>query len=659
MTYRTQIERNYRRELERWREQLGSEMADELTTLERNAGAFIEHECNMLDELVERFVHVDERAGVRDRAAQSWPWSPPHDDLSQTFWRVHHRVRTGVTLASAPPRVYLGPDINHGFLMRWVTEGLAAASAGPTARVLIALGGNNVVIPPGPEMTVDQRARMHGAIDNVAGMACVYAALSETIRHECRFWDLLETAARGDAHRHLIETIAPTAITETGNLAEAARDEARGRLAEALRQHLKRFRQAVLSLSGTPPISAAAADDCARKLDLAFADYVERLGESGKDYASTVRRASDDRLKNKGPRWTLWCSHARGERFLRGLARVVWIEDVKPFIKRNTPALVYPVHEDVVRIHSRTYSLVDKGGQRSLVFDDGAPIAIAPAMPTLAEDDMSRMVQLITAGVRLLGSVAAHRVLRWEVASGCERVIRGEPDARALIVDGGWTALAEQLELGKKREHIVNLRAIVHAQSAVTITLPDGSRGNMLALRDKPPVGQRRGSVEIVLGTMLLPHYIYELAGKGRELRESKRLVPIVELPPFVGRNNDHGAQATASMIVVRELRVRAAELYRDGAVLIPLERWIHLFHEARLPSSLIGKVLDRWTHDGSDGPAFLMSPERDHYTLGDAHSRARDFLRDVGKLELDRSKAGKLSVEKRRKRLSFPRAVE
>jgi len=153
-----------------------------------------------------------------------------------------------------------------------------------------------------------------------------------------------------------------------------------------------------------------------------------------------------------------------------------------------------------------------------------------------------------------------------------------------------------------------------------------------------------------VLGTMLLPHYIYELEENqgGRTLRENKRLVPIASLPPFVGRANDHGAQATASMLLMRELRTRAAELYREGAVRITLDRWAALFHEAGAPSSIIGKVLERWTKDGDDGGAFLAKPDKDAYTLADAYARERAFLLEAGKREADGSEAGQRSVRSR-----------
>jgi hypothetical protein len=270
-------------------------------------------------------------------------------------------------------------------------------------------------------------------------------------------------------------------------------------------------------------------------------------------------------------------------------------------------------------------------------------------VPTITEDT----VRFVKDGAELLKSVTAQRVLRWEVAEGNERVVRGLPDARTLVIQGGWAFFADQLGFTKK-QHASDLRAILHAQAAVTIRQVDGSRGNMLALREVPQRGQHRGRIEIVLGTMLLPYYVFEVSkdGGGRAAREGKRLVPLPKLPPFVGRANEHGAQATASMLLVRELRSHAVDLFRSGAVHISRDRMAELFYEARVPASLVPRVVDRWTRDDVDGPAFLSMPDADAYTLGDSHVRAREFLLEAGKKEALGSQAGKASVRSRQAKL-------
>lgn len=55
--------------------------------------------------------------------------------------------------------------------------------------------------------------------------------------------------------------------------------------------------------------------------------------------------------------------------------------------------------------------------------------------------------RLLPDGARLLGSVRAHRVLRWEVSIGHRQFLEGNPDSRAIRVDGGWQALPEVVGL--------------------------------------------------------------------------------------------------------------------------------------------------------------------------------------------------------------------
>jgi hypothetical protein len=390
----------------------------------------------------------------------------------------------------------------------------------------------------------------------------------------------------------------------------------------------------------------AAARDFAAALNKAFIGCLKNCGRTGKQKAAEWL-AKDDPSKDP---WRLWLLEQRSSPGLMLLVKSLWMDEV-----RSSPALVESVHEDVITAHSKAFASETSRGQRTLRFGNTEPVIVevseqaeqATTLPALPDDTVAQLSKLVQRGASLLGSITAHRVLRWEIMTGFARVMAGITDARAIKVDGGWDGLADQLKIGNSNKLTQELRAIVHAQACCWLSLPDGSRGNLLAVRDIPAVGRRRSQLEIVLGTMLLPHYGFQLPSKP----EHKRLVPIVELPPMVGRPADHSAQATASMLVMRELRRQAPELYLSGAVVLTLEQWAELFSAAHLPSALIGRVLDRWTKNDTGGPAFLHRVDTDAYTLGDAHARARSFLLEAGKIELDSSEAGRRSAAARRRR--------
>jgi hypothetical protein len=166
---------------------------------------------------------------------------------------------------------------------------------------------------------------------------------------------------------------------------------------------------------------------------------------------------------------------------------------------------------------------------------------------------------------------------------------------------------------------------------------------------------------------MLLPHFVHEIAGVGRDASDARRLVPVLrELPPMVGRPREHGALASLSMFVMRELRIHARELAETGAVEISPARWEALAREAGLPLVTLRLALERWIRDckrdkdgkledHDDTPAFLHSPagRPNAYTLGATHAAELAFIVAAGHTSARASRGGRKSVETRtRKRL-------
>lgn len=391
-------------------------------------------------------------------------------------------------------------------------------------------------------------------------------------------------------------------------------------------------------------------------LDEALARTAERTGASGREFAKAIRAKAAKRVasvrEGQAPLsdlYRLWLPaepDAPFPVFLKGLARCAWHDIVRAHLLKPA-ALVLPVHEEVTRVHSRSFRTVERDGQLCLSFDGDHAVQIMPSVEFKTIDG------LLARGLDLLGSVAGHRVLRWEVTEGHLRALRQEPDPRRLAIEGGWSALADDVGLPERERD--NVRAIVVAQAHCYFNLPHGMGGNLLTYQESRAVGQRRGLVTLVLGDALLPSYVFAvreaLGNASQTARDSRRLVPLVGLPPFVGRRNEHGQQATLSMLVTRELRLYAHELATAGGVCIPLERWAELAAQARVRPPTLGQLIDRWTCDGDDGPAFLNRVEADRFRLGEAYAPAHTFLVEAGQREATGGDLGRKSVQSRRAR--------
>ena len=646
-----------------------------LDKLEELAPAVAEDEARIMTLAGELLVSdADTRAALLDHAAEVWPWTSVHafGDFPAI---LPNTVSNLVELLGEDysPRARRWASVNHADVIAWAAEGLERREAGQGKLYRARCDGSELVAfhEHGPDgksigLPVVQPRRIAwptgggfpehlvlgtangGAGDLVSGeqLEVLYQALPPAVLHARALFRDVERIAGGDEQRRLLERVAPLALAEAK--AEAS-DDARGTFAEALRRNVAKLRLR-LRLDGPPPATEAEALALLDTINESFAGYLETRGEAGARVARDVRAAAAKHASSDaGERWANWRAEPDAEPpWLVALAVVVWLHEAKREITQR-PALVMPVHVDVTRMHSRAFVLETREGQRALTFDDTAPIMLTSIADTA-------LAKLVERGAKLLGSVNAHKLLRWELVTGHTQALRGDADPRMLVVDGGWSTLAGDVLRIKGKRAAEEIRAIIHAQQAVTFPLPTGGTAHgLLTFHDTPARGRRRGHIEITLGSMLLPHFVHEIGGHGRDASEARRLVPVLrELPPMVGRDNEHGALATLSMLVVRELRTHARELAEVGSVEITPERFEALAREARLPLPTLRLALPRWLRDGGpprdsdDAPAFLASPSPDRFTLGPAHAPELAFLVAAGRDVLVSSNAGLKSVETR-----------
>ena len=473
---------------------------------------------------------------------------------------------------------------------------------------------------------------------------------------------LLGLSARDDHVGAAIRYAAVTkSLAEEGH--ELARSGAsRGELEGQVHRLCSKLLEHVLSLLGEQgevgagPGQMPTFGEGVPLLDEALARTAERTGASGREFAKAIRAKAARRVasvrEGQAPLsdlYRLWLPaepDAPFPVFLKGLARCAWHDVVRAQLLKPA-ALVLPVHEEVTRVHSRSFRTEERDGQLRLSFDGDHAVQILPSVEFKTIDG------LLARGLDLLGSVTGHRVLRWEVTEGHTRALRQEPDPRRLEIDGGWTSLAHTLGLPEQERDSV--RAVVVAQAHCYFNLPHGMGGNLLTYQESRAVGRRRRLVTIVLGDALLPSYVFAvreaLGNASQTARDARRLVPLTGLPPFIGRRNEHGQQATLSMLVTRELRLYAHQFATSGGVSIPLERWAELAAQARVRPAILGQLIDRWTNDGDDGAAFLTRVEAERFRLGEAYAPAHAFLLEAGQREAMGSELGRKSVRSRQAR--------
>ena len=438
-----------------------------------------------------------------------------------------------------------------------------------------------------------------------------------------------------------------------------------GELARELRQQFTRI---VARLDELP---------CVRRIDSLDDDgvlvldgmIVVAIGKTGKSGALTAKSLAVKACKRgkaqpveviadlltapTDDRNPLYWWHLVRPRGLRALARCLWDDVVLPRLKK-TPALVMAVAEPIAHLFAPVRREEERNGQRGLRLPGEVLVKIADTAATIGTETLNAI--MIDRGVKLFGSLASHRVLRWIIFTAYRQALDYNPDPRVIRVNGGWPVLAHDVIGMKGNKAAYQVRDIIEAMHVTELPLPPRGVYSRLLMREAcTPRGRGEQWIRLTIGTGLLPDYVHEMqtmAGHMLEARRWSRLVPVLDIPPVIGRERDHGAQATFSMLLIALFRDHGPELVQHGGIQLDDARITELARNAGLPRDLVRPLLDRWTHDGDDGPAFLRLTDG-RYTLGDAHSIARHFIEDGGRRELEGRRAGQIGAAKRRAKLA------
>jgi hypothetical protein len=352
--------------------------------------------------------------------------------------------------------------------------------------------------------------------------------------------------------------------------------------------------------------------------------------------------------------WHLWAPVDGPPRWLRALARELWLSLWKPALarERRPVALSRFAIERIGGVLLGRDVVPGSGGRDVLV--DGTGQAIAPfELPRLATlVDADALELLARPGVQALTTIAAARFVPWFA----EQVQR-RPDEHAPIVfegtDGvnawGTVAAALGMDAGK---HAGEVRGMLHALQATIIQYPNGDEAGVLHVDYRAGGGRGNPSrLTVRPGRPWLSSDVHTLPDSA----EYRALAPIPALegyaPPFVGDRRERAALARLWLCLLVELTRGSPDLSRGLGAHIPGARWAELANMVGVlrPRPLLVSLLqDRWAVDGDDGAAVLERVGPDRWHLAPRFEAERTMLENGGRMRLGAAEGGRRSARAR-----------
>jgi len=362
-------------------------------------------------------------------------------------------------------------------------------------------------------------------------------------------------------------------------------------------------------------------------IDELLADLLEELA-APKNAASVRATLAEER----GNRW-----HAESGEVPSACSAVIWYVQLRILAERKEarhkrPALPRAILVDqLLPSMTRQLQLLDDGKVRN---ETGRVVGVIIV-------DAQTTHAMVREGVALLGSMTGHRMIHAFVHRAFSAHEAGAGDPRRIAFPGGWSGLADAI--GYREPSFEKLQLIARAGQAVEWQTRDLRAGGLWTWSAKRGSRTRGpGEVAFVLGDALLPGLAAAMAdgGNARTLsaRMARRLVPELRYEPPTGavRDNEAGAVWTLQRLFVLEMADRADEYFKAGSIAMTPERWRELCDQARVPSSVLDRVLDSWRAGDAEAPALLTEPEPGRFDLAPIHELERGFLAEAGQRRVE-----------------------
>jgi hypothetical protein len=302
--------------------------------------------------------------------------------------------------------------------------------------------------------------------------------------------------------------------------------------------------------------------------------------------------------------------------------------------KETVAALAEPI--------ANAYNWFSSQGEITLSSDQKQVLRNGELLAEVATIEKRDFVQL-QKGLHLWGQLTFRRAVNYLVRECWKRHQAGE--ARPDILEfNGPLHFAECIGEAQNRLTDEILKVLVLGQS-FSLSWPGGHIGGLWLFRYLRPARGRPAWLRIKLADVLEPHY-----GMGKF--ESPWRVPVVQLPPFVGRHNDHAAQAALAERLLIEMVERRIEIIRLGGAKLTLRELKRIASDVCVTTDL-SAVLERWESHGDDGEAFLER-KGDLFNLASTtpYRAARHFIYEAGRRALAGKEAAKKGIEIHQRRL-------
>lgn len=391
------------------------------------------------------------------------------------------------------------------------------------------------------------------------------------------------------------------------------------------------------------------------QLDLEFISYLKKIGPKGKKLSSEVKTNSEvvfKFYKSEGyPNsyrkdvWALWIKKEDTiSPFLFLLGQVLWEDRCKHIWNRQSkqvPAITSPIIEIIKPILNpkNKKSFIHENETIICCDKEGIPILSAPVID-------ANMFSVFKNGIKHLSTLTGHKIVRWQIQTGFENWAANSSDPRLIEIDGGYSKISELCKCNSEHD-IAKIRDILHAQAHGYFNFPDGTRGNMITLR---VLEKHRNSepskINIILGDMLLPNYVFRLPNNAR------RLIPIGDFPPFHGSKNTYANQAHLQLLVFEEFANQSDRLAKEGSVRISNERWEQMAAESGINLQKIREIIHHWSQP--DLINWFLDRQDEEYKLTSYYRNVENFLLYQGEQRLINSERGKKSAANRKKILQI-----
>jgi hypothetical protein len=410
----------------------------------------------------------------------------------------------------------------------------------------------------------------------------------------------------------------------------------------------------------------------------AFCDYVETIGEAGKQRASEVRRQGREdwsrrtdpevnvwgpwqRLKHKPTDEELqrlgwnprhherpgWIVDDGGSLACKRLAEVVWHDELaerwETIHRRSSWPVGVPaeVHKIMLLGTAPGNELDDEG---LVVRPDGAATGLAwlsnppPGTPVTTLDELRSLFRrdalAAVAAPQLLGYLFLEQHRAWQ--QGATPI-----QAANLEIEGGWVEVARRADLRTDGTMVAALRDAAYALQGICINT-GGWRGGLLLVGERRAAPGRRARVWLTLGHPFRCDALHDAGVRGRWL------VPWLDpqlTPDPVGNHTTYARQLWGDQALAARLTERSIEYTENGGVVLTDSDWrqigrsVDLYH--RNPrSSLIYDWRTRVTEgdpqrriDGSGGPILVQADGRSQWRLAEGWEAADAHLRSQGTL--------------------------